>query len=86
MLKSQNRSSPKHSKARAKSAPRKKPVKLTPEQEARLLAFRQFVKDKQSAWDALSEAQKNEETESWKRIMDRMNDDRKGYRPVFVDP
>jgi hypothetical protein len=87
MLKTKTGSTPKKGGSRAKPArSSKKSNQLAPEQQARLIAFQKFVKEQQDAWNALSPAQQREEEESWKRIMNRMNEDRKGFRQLFVDP
>ena len=87
MLKSKSRLASPKGLTRAKpSRSKNKGVQLTLEQKARLAALEQFAREKQEHWDSLSESEKKAEDESWDRIMKRMNEDRKGYRQLFVDP
>jgi hypothetical protein len=88
MLKTKNRSTPKKSSSRAKPSSKKKPAKLTSEQQARVVAFEKFVKNQQEAWNALTPAQQREEHEGWKRAMNQMNEDRRrsGQRLLFLEP
>ena len=62
-----------------------KPVVLTPEQQARLNAFKAMIKRQRDDWDALTPEQQREETDAWRRAMKRMNDDREGYRKLFLN-
>jgi hypothetical protein len=63
-----------------------RPVQLTAEQQARLQAIQVWQREKEEYWNSLSESEKRAEDESWDRVMKRMNEDRKGYRQLFVDP
>ena len=71
-------------KAGTKTLPIKSP-KLTKAQQARLDAFRAFVKRGEEQWAAMTPKEQREELEGWERVKATINADRAGYRQVFVD-
>ena len=62
-----------------------KKVRLTPEQRARLAAFRAVVKFQKAQWARMSAKERCEADEKWELVKKTINDDRAGYRQVFVD-
>jgi hypothetical protein len=82
------RSKPRSPSRRSKSKtaqPAKNKVVLTQEQQATLDAVHEMDRRSRTRWDALTPAEQKEEYEGWLRAMRRMNEDRKGYRQVFVE-
>ena len=78
---------PRHSSPKKKVAAKNKTrkVELTPEQLARLAAFRATVKFQKEQWARMSPKERREADEKWELVKQTINDDRAGYRQVFVD-
>src|SRR5260221_14373319 len=55
-------------------------VALTPEQLARLAAFRAAVKFQQNQWSQMSAEEKRQAEAKWELVKNTMNADRAGYR------
>jgi hypothetical protein len=64
---------------------RAKKLDLTPEQLARLAAFRAIVKFQREQWARMSPKERREADEKWELVKKTINDDRAGYRQVFVE-
>lgn len=58
---------------------------LTLDQRMRLAAFDELMKWSDEQWAKMTPKQQKEEMEGWKRVKQTINDDRAGYRQVFVD-
>ena len=62
-----------------------KKVRLTPEQNARLAAFDEYIEFQKNQWARMSAKEQREATKKWELVKKTINDDRAGYRQVFVD-
>jgi hypothetical protein len=79
----------KPSDAASQNRPRKGALstaaKLTREQQKRLDAFRDFVRFKNEQWNSMTPEQQREAERKWELVKKTIDDDRAGYRQVFVD-
>ena len=62
-----------------------KKIKLTPDQQARLDTFQSLVKRQEDEWNAMTPEQQAEATAKWELVKQSINNERAGYRQVFVD-
>jgi len=51
---------------------------LTPDQQARVDAFRAFTDDKQKRWEQLTPDEQRTEVDAWERAMQTVNEERRG--------
>ena len=58
---------------------------LTPEQQARVDAFRELMDEKQRRWERLTPEQQKSEVEAWERAMQTVNEERRGIHRDHSD-
>ncbi len=58
---------------------------LTPEEAARLAAFDAVVKMRDEQWRAMMPQEKTEELQAWEQVKKSVNENRAGFRQVFVN-
>ena len=62
------------------------PEPLTAEQLERIRLTKEHRERAEREWKALTPEERALEEEGWEWVMREINDARRGYRPVFVDP
>ena len=81
-----SKSTKKPARTAAKSRKAKTTVAPTmKERQETLRRLHELYRTAKKEWDQLSPEEQKEEEQGWLRAMRRMNEDRKGYRQVFVE-